>query len=153
MEVPMYRKILVPLDGSVRAERILVHVENLAVTQKSEILLMQVVQTVITTDGYRTISYQESMAATERAFKESDLYLRELAERMTKSGCKVQTITRTGSVVETILETALKEEADLIAMASHGRSGLGRVFYGSVAAGIIHRIDRPMLLIRSRDGQ
>jgi nucleotide-binding universal stress UspA family protein len=45
----------------------------------------------------------------------------------------------------------MQEEADLIAMASHGRSGLSRVFYGSVAAGVLHRVDRPLLLIRSMD--
>jgi len=42
-----------------------------------------------------------------------------------------------------------REGADLIAMASHGRTGLARVFYGSVAAGILHKVDRPLLLIRS----
>jgi nucleotide-binding universal stress UspA family protein len=39
---------------------------------------------------------------------------------------------------------------DLIALASHGRGGLARVFYGSVAAGLLHRVDRPLLIIRSR---
>ena len=46
---------------------------------------------------------------------------------------------------------AARENADLIAMASHGRTGLGRVFYGSVAAGVLHRADRPLLLIRAQD--
>ena len=51
--------------------------------------------------------------------------------------------------VEAIIKTAEREKADLIALTSHGRTGLSRVFYGSVAAGVLHRIDRPLLLIRS----
>ncbi len=45
-----------------------------------------------------------------------------------------------------------QEDADLIAIASHGRTGLAQVFYGSVAAGVLQRIDRPLLLIRAQDG-
>ena len=52
-------------------------------------------------------------------------------------------------VVEDIRKATERENADLIALASHGRTGLSRVFYGSVAAGSLHRIDGPLLLIRS----
>jgi len=58
-----------------------------------------------------------------------------------------------GPVVEAIINAAQSEGADLIALASHGRSGLSWVFYGSVAAGVFHRINRPLLLIRSLDRQ
>jgi nucleotide-binding universal stress UspA family protein len=56
-----------------------------------------------------------------------------------------------GPVVEAILTTAECEKVDLIAMASHGRTGLAQVFYGSVAAGVLNRIDRPLLLVRSQE--
>jgi nucleotide-binding universal stress UspA family protein len=56
-----------------------------------------------------------------------------------------------GPVVEGIINLAEKEGVDLIALASHGRGGLSRVFYGSVAAGLLHRVDRPLLIIRSRE--
>jgi len=49
-----------------------------------------------------------------------------------------------------LISAAARHEADLIALASHGRSGLGQVFCGSVAAGVLPRVDRPMLLVRSR---
>ena len=52
-----------------------------------------------------------------------------------------------GPVVQAIIDAVEREGADLIALASHGRSGLSRVFYGSVAAGVLHRVDRPLLLI------
>jgi len=56
-------------------------------------------------------------------------------------------------VVEGIINMAAREGVDLIALASHGRSGLSRVFYGSVAAGLLHRVDRPLLIIRSRNSE
>jgi nucleotide-binding universal stress UspA family protein len=54
-----------------------------------------------------------------------------------------------GPVVKEILDSAERENADLIAMCSHGRSGLSRLFYGSVASGVLNRVDRPLLIIRS----
>ena len=50
-----------------------------------------------------------------------------------------------------IIDVAEREDADLIAMASHGHTGLARVFYGSVAAGVLNKADRPLLLIRALD--
>lgn len=149
----MYHKILVPLDGSGRAEKILSHVEKLAADHNAQIDLLRVVQTTIVDDGYKNILYQESMAITEQAMREAERYLNDVAGKLRKKGLAVHVLTRTGTVVKAILDTALKENIDLIAMASHGRSGLGRVFYGSVAAGVIQHIDRPLLIIRSRDGE
>jgi nucleotide-binding universal stress UspA family protein len=53
--------------------------------------------------------------------------------------------------VASILAVADRENVDLVAMASHGRSGLGRVFYGSVAAGVLHATNRPLLLVRAME--
>ena len=47
------------------------------------------------------------------------------------------------------VDAAERERVDLIAMASHGRTGLSRAVYGSVAAGVLHQVDRPMLLVRA----
>jgi nucleotide-binding universal stress UspA family protein len=55
-----------------------------------------------------------------------------------------------GNVVAGIIDAANQESADLVAMASHGQGGVERAFYGSVAVGVLNRIDRPLLLIRSR---
>ena len=52
--------------------------------------------------------------------------------------------------MKAIIDVAKRENADLVTMASHGRSGFYREFYGSVAAGVLQRIDRPLLIIRSR---
>ena len=66
-----------------------------------------------------------------------------------EKGIEARTRVVYGPVVQAIIDAAEGKDADLIAMASHGRSGLSGVFYGSVAAGVLHRVDRPLLLIRS----
>jgi len=146
----MYQKILVPLDGSKRAERILPHAESLATSHGATVILLRVVQMVIVGDGYKHIQYEESIAASREALREAEVYLEEQAGRLRKKGLKVEKIAQMGPVVETILDIAEKKNVDLIAMASHGRTGISKVFYGSIAAGVIHRIDRPLLVIRSR---
>jgi nucleotide-binding universal stress UspA family protein len=67
-----------------------------------------------------------------------------------EKGVEVETVLAQGPVVEMIIRTATEYDVDLIAMASHGRTGLQRVFYGSVAAGVLQSVDRPLLLVRSR---
>jgi len=62
----------------------------------------------------------------------------------------VQTLIGHGPVTKAIIDTAEKENVGLVAMASHGHGALLRAFYGGVAAGVLQRIDRPLLLIRSR---
>ena len=75
----------------------------------------------------------------------------QLEDELRREGIHVEQHVEQGPVVETIINIAIREQVDLIAMASHGRSGLSRVFYGSIAAGLLQRVDRPLLLIRSRD--
>jgi len=82
--------------------------------------------------------------------KETEVYLASLQEEFRAKGINVQTRIGHGLVVKAIIDAAERENADLVAMASHGCTGLSRTFYGSVAAGVLQRIDRPLLIIRSR---
>jgi nucleotide-binding universal stress UspA family protein len=68
------------------------------------------------------------------------------------TGITVRSYVESGPIVSTISNVAERERCDLIAMASHGRSGVSRVFYGSVAAGVLHRAEHPLLLIRAQNG-
>jgi len=147
----MYQKILVPLDGSSRAEKILPYVTTLAMLNHSAVLSLKVVLPVIISDGYKGILITESQEETNRKVDDALAYLAGIEGGFRESGIKTNRISIIGSVVNTIIDVARDENIDLIAMASHGRSGLSRVFYGSVAAGILHAIDRPLLLIRSGD--
>lgn len=149
----MYKKILVPLDGSDRAEKILPHVTNLAQINGSEVVFLQVVRPIIISDGYKGILIEESQEESQRKVENALEYLAGIEGGFRKIGLKTDKRSIIGSIVNTIIEVSQNEDIDLIAMASHGRSGLSRVFYGSVAAGVLHAIDRPLLLIRSRNVQ
>jgi nucleotide-binding universal stress UspA family protein len=147
----MYQTILVPLDGSKRAESILAHAEALATKFGAKIVLLQVVEpNVAVITPYDMVPYYDPKEA-ERQSKEANDYLLAKEGELTKLGITVKTAIESGPVVNAILAVADRENADLIAMASHGRTGMARVFYGSVAAGILHRADRPLLLVRAAD--
>ena len=146
----MYKRILVPLDGSTRAEQILKHIEGLALANRSLVILLQVVQPEIISDGYKSVMIQQTEELNQLRQQEARGYLAQIAAELRNKGINTQTVVETGAVVASILRVAQKENAGLIAMASHGRTGLARVFYGSVAAGVLQMVDRPLLLVRSR---
>ena len=147
----MYKTILVPLDGSPRAERILVHVEDMALRYDAAVVLLQVVSPIIPVMDPDAFLLELGLDEIKGRINDATAYLANLQEDLVRKGIQVRTIVDHGSVVETIINMAGKEGADLIAMASHGRSGLSRVFYGSVAAGVLQHVDRPLLLIRARN--
>lgn len=145
----MYEKILVPLDGSKRAEMIRPHVSELASRFQATVILIMVIEPTYTSSiGETLISISEEVI--DNTLKESQSYLDGVAARFRNKGIDCKTIITHGPVVEKIIETANNEEVDLIAMTSHGYGGLTRIFYGSVAAGILNRVDRPLFIVRSR---
>jgi nucleotide-binding universal stress UspA family protein len=143
------KTILVPLDGSKRAEKILPYVEELAFLREAHVILLQVIEPAsFMVDLYDTGPRFDQELADSACSKVS-AYLEAIANDLRAEGLDVRTIVKFGLVVSTILEVAENEHADLVALASHGRTGLARAFYGSVAAGVLHQADRPLLLIRS----
>lgn len=144
----MYKTILVPLDGSARAEVILPHVESLAKARGSRVVLMHVFEP--SPDLIEAIN-RENAEAIHQEMDNLRTYLAEQQAAFSKQDIKSDTILTHGPVVDEIIKIAKRENVDLIAMVSHGRTGLPRVFYGSIAAGVLHRVDRPLLLIRSLD--
>ena len=145
----MYQTILVPLDGSKRAERILKHVEALAHCFNARVIFLQVVTApnLVGYDESGILLYSHNL---EQLAKETKSYLNSLKGEFREKGIEAKTCVVGGGVVEQIIDCALKENVDLVAMTSHGRTGLARAFYGSVTAGVLNLIDRPLLIIRSR---
>jgi nucleotide-binding universal stress UspA family protein len=86
----------------------------------------------------------------ERHLKQARAYLTAIQNGLRAKKIETRIHVVDGPVVASIINTAHREAVDLIALASHGRGGFARVYYGSVAAGILQRVDRPLLLIRSR---
>ncbi len=145
----MYEKILVPLDGSKRAEMIRPHVRELASRFQATVILIKVVQI----NSSRFVE-EEFSGFWKKEFdaivEEHKAYLDGVATKLRDRGIACKTIVTQGPVVEKIIEAANKEDVDLIAMTSHGYGGLTRIFYGSVASGILNRADRPLFIARSR---
>ena len=146
----MYKTILVPLDSSRRAEAILQHVENLALKCKAKVIFMKVIDVPPLRITHSRKPIEQHRKDLEALEKRDGEYLAEMQRVFREKGIDAVTHLTQGPVVEEIIATAERESADLIAIASHGRGGLSRAFYGSVAAALLQRIDRPLLLIRSR---
>jgi nucleotide-binding universal stress UspA family protein len=144
----LYQTILIPLDGSARAEAILVHALELARRFAARAVLLHVIEptTPTTTRGGALMDVE----AVNRRAAEAERYLVARQAEFEAQGLQNERLIEYGPVVQTICEAAERVDADLIAMASHGRTGLARVFYGSVAAGVLQRVDRPLLLVRSQ---
>jgi nucleotide-binding universal stress UspA family protein len=147
----MYQTILVPLDGSPRAERILPYVEALAQKFSSKLILLQVIEPVVV--GVSPYDAGSALIAAEidRRTQEAKEYLAALQRTLAEKKIEVQAQAEYGPIVATLLELADQHNVDLIALASHGRTGLSRVFFGSVAAGILNRAERPLLVIRAQE--
>ena len=145
----MYKTILVPLDGSKRAEGIMSHVEQLALRYRAKIILLKIVRSPKLT-SYASSEVRLFQEKFEELKKDAENYLTAVKGEFREKGIDTRARVTTGPVVKEILDAAERENADLIAICSHGRGGLSRMFYGSVATGIMHRVDRPLLLIRCR---
>lgn len=150
----MYTTILVPLDGSALAESILPYVEELARLGDSTVIFLQVVDLphsvgIPKGNAFDAMTHMTTEEANQRV-AEALRYLDGLVERLRAQGITARSLVEYGPVVATILRVAQEESASLIALASHGRGGQGDVYYGSVAAGVVQRVDRPLFIIRAQ---
>ena len=146
----MYNTILVPLDGSRRAEAILGHVERLAECFGSKVIFVRVVDPPIWMGTPEDAAMAKQIDEMYReAQAQAENYLKGIRGEFREKGLRAEMRLMQGSVVEAVVNTACAENADLIAMASHGRTGLASVIYGSVATGVLHKADRPMIIVRS----
>jgi len=146
----MYKTILVPLDGSKRAEAILPHVEELAQRYEARVVFVRVMEPMpylIGPEGMPVI-LPEGELEQRRAHVQT--YLDAIAGEFREKGIAAKADILQGPAVKAITDAAERVDADLIAIASHGRSGLSKFFYGSVAAGVLQRVDRPLLVVRAK---
>lgn len=150
-EEAMYQTILVPLDGSKRAEAILSHAELIAKQNNARVIFLKVEEGPILLDRDEVIDFSEHHLNLKKREKKSYVYLTELENSFKSIDIKTEIRISHGTVVKSILATAMDADADLIAMATHGWGGLMRVSYGSVAAGVLQAAKIPILLIRSLD--
>lgn len=151
----MITRILVPLDGSQRAEAVLNYVEQLAGFYTAKVILLQVFELPHRTDlskeeldQYEALPKQ-TVSDLQEQVDAAEKYLQAVVDRLAAQEIDAHGRVAYGPIASTILKTAEQENADLIAMASHGCGGLQGVYYGSVAAGVLQRVDRPLFIVRS----
>jgi nucleotide-binding universal stress UspA family protein len=144
----MYKKILVPLDGSELAERALVEAEPLARMLGSEIILFEVVPFM---PIYGSPELVTPLIVDEKQRESVEAYLAKLSGELKQKGFNVSAMVKTGQQVALeIIEFAKERGVDLIIMCTHGRSGITRWVLGSVTLKVLTRAETPILLIRSK---
>jgi len=141
----------VPLDGSKLGEAALPYVENLAIMARSEVVLFQAVAPL--DDIMLVAGQQEGMGSyASNVCCVAAGYVEGLRDGLAAKGILVRTEVHEGHPAESIVDFANREGIDLIAMSTHGRSGIRRWVFGSIADKVLHAADIPVLLIRASGG-
>ena len=149
----MYRKILVPMDGSKLAECVLPHVEALAKgCQVNEVEYVRIFEPFRMPQSGDFIMSEKEMAKLDAEHKgEEEKYIQGVVKKSQKSGVKAlgKVITRQKGVAEDLAEYAAKTGADLVVIATHGRSGASKWVWGSVADRVLRSSCVPVLMVRA----
>jgi nucleotide-binding universal stress UspA family protein len=141
----MYKKILVPLDGSPLAEAVLPHAQELAKLGNGEIVILRVAAEPAAEFAFSDPALADSVV--KRLEEEAKAYMETEIAKLQKEGAKVSSVIREGAIAETVLKVAEETKADVIAMSTHGHSGTGRWLMGSVADRVVSHSKVPVLLI------
>jgi len=151
----MYERILVPLDGSKVGEAALPYVEKLvsklSPKVKVEVILLQVVSllTHYVVAGEASVSVPYTEKEMEQIEKKAKDYLDEVGKDLKSKRVIVKIRVGTGNAAEAIIKAADEIDADLIAMSTHGRSGISRWAFGSVTDRVLRGGNKPVLVVRA----
>ena len=147
----MYQHILAALDGSELAERVLPHVAAFATgCSVTTVTLVRVVTPLKLIGGTELhISPEERHRLEKDSMGVATRYLEEKAQTLREQGLQVECATLFGNVVDQVVDFVTKHDVDLIAITAHGRSGVSRLFLGSVADRILRAAHVPVLMVRA----
>ena len=149
----MFQRILVCLDGSQLAEQILPFVEAQSLCFGSKVALLQVYNE---SENKRQPVQDESWEEDEEggnlsaSARNANYYLQRIAQQLEQKGIEVDYIALEGPVGETIIGYIQNEPVDLVALSTHGRSGLGKMLFGSVADYVMRESGLPVLIINPK---
>ena len=142
----MYKKILVPVDGSPLSEGALDCASVIAKNEGSELILLCVAVNPISEFIFGDPGLaKDFIDSQEMSTKE---YLAKIEADLKKKGLQVSTLMREGSVPETIIKTAEENNIDIIAMSTHARKPVAQLFLGSVAENVLRHSKIPVMLIK-----
>jgi nucleotide-binding universal stress UspA family protein len=147
-----FKRILVPLDGSPLAEKSLPAAVALAQKFGSQIIVLRVLDIPVPTPptSHPEVTIGWVREARQHAHEEAESYLETVQGELDQQGVKTRILLRDTAPAEDILDVAGAEDIDLIIISSHGRSGLARWTFGSVADKVARHSPCPVLLIRQR---
>ena len=148
-----YKKIVVPIDGSGWSERAIPHAVDLARISNGEIILLHILRPPLHeyADTLALAGEDEQMTRIRENMKQKLMALRSQL-RSENVSCRAQVIEAVG-IADQIADYVRDEEVDLVVMSTHGRTGLGRFVFGSVAQKVMQLVDIPVLLIRPDKGE
>lgn len=167
----MYKQVLVTLDGSPLSEAVLPHVLELAAGSGIRVTLMAVADQpepigtvrvekrglIDAAGNLEEVTLQETQAiregetreqALQRVQDELQVYLEKQAKPFWDQGIETKCIVKIGEPVQEIVDYARRQDVDLVAMATHGRTGLARLVFGSVTTRVLATVAKPVLVVR-----
>ncbi len=149
----MYTRILVPLDGSETAECVLPYVKWFAkVSDLDELVFLRIVEPFEVTGALEAVIINEEKKRIEKdAGGLAGQYLDKITADFQSSNFRTNAMVVVGKPAKVISDYAEKNEVDLIIMATHGFSGVHRVFRGSVADEVLHHARVPVLMVTPKD--
>jgi nucleotide-binding universal stress UspA family protein len=145
----MYKKILVPLDGSALSETSLEHAKSIASgSPATEVVLLRVVEPISSFDA-SALAQSGYLMGDVQSRKKADAadYLSKVAAALAKDNIKTTQVVAEGRAAEAIIDYIEKFGVDLLIMSSHGRTGISRWAFGSVADRLLHQSGIPVLLV------
>lgn len=146
----MFRRLLVPLDGSPFAASVVPLALDLARRADGEVRFVVVTPPPPVSDGTVTV-LNPSLAPSMRT--ENRRYLDDLLAREASKGVKMSSELLDGPVVDTLADAIRAHNSDLVVLATHGRGGFSRFWLGSTATGLIRQSPAPLLLLRPGEGE
>ncbi len=148
----MYKKVMVPLDGSKLAECVLPHVDSLVKTgQVEELVFVRIIEPVTPTMvPWEGVFAQVDLSRIDAELRgAAEAYIRTVADGMKSNGVTVRGEVLIGKPAEKLAEYANQGLFDLLIIATHGRSGISRWVWGSVADRLLRSVCVPILMVRA----
>jgi universal stress protein A len=145
------RTILVPTDFSEYSNYALSYAASLARTFNSSIICVNVIEPIVPTVGYSGMTESLPIADISEQLEDSaERELPKLAEREECAGLEVEELIVHGEAAAEIVRVAKEREVDLIVLSSHGRTGLGRILFGSTAEAVVRHAMCPVVVVKPK---
>lgn len=151
-----FHRVLVPLDGSEVAEQVLPCVARLS-GANAEVTLLRAVasasQLAASAGAAPVPAVMDLVQISDDGRREAQAYLEGVAAQLRKQGLRSRLVVALGGPADAIARAAEESAVDVIAMTTHGRGGIERAFFGSVADAVVRGSSRPVFLVPIREGR